>query len=119
MYTLMCDRTIKKKAVYVQTVNVKEFLSNVQFIPGKNRQNRLLINNGNGVFSDATSSHLPVDADDTLDAIFEDVDGDGFVDLIIANVNLQTSTCLKAYLNDSQGHFKDKSNEGLIICKIM
>ena len=32
------------------------FLSNVMFIPGKDRQNRLFINDGNGNFSDSTAN---------------------------------------------------------------
>ena len=62
------------------------FLSNVAFIPGKNRQNRLFSNDGDGVFSDVTPTHLPADSDHTIDAIFEDVDLDEDLDLIVCNV---------------------------------
>jgi len=62
------------------------FLSNVEFIPGKDRQNRLLVNDGHGNFTDQTSVQLPIDNDLTIDAVFEDVDLDGDLDLIIANV---------------------------------
>ncbi|MFN0177073.1 MAG: FG-GAP repeat domain-containing protein, partial [Saprospiraceae bacterium] len=49
------------------------FLSNVAFIQGKDRQNRLFLNDGTGHFSDATATRLPIDNDHTIDAIFEDV----------------------------------------------
>ncbi len=83
------------------------FLSNVMFIPGKDRQNRLYINDGNGNFSDSTSIKLPTDNDDTLDGIFVDVDMDGDLDIYIANVMLQTISSQKVYLNDGFGNFTD------------
>lgn len=78
------------------------FLSNVAFIPGRNRQNRLLINDGTGVFTDATTTQLPTDQDLTIDAIFEDVDLDGDLDLILGNV---FGAPLKVYTNDGLGTF--------------
>jgi hypothetical protein len=83
------------------------FLSNVGFIPGKNRQNRLFINDGRGFFKDSTATHLPADNEDTLDGIFEDVDFDGDLDLVIANVNLQLAGRLKIYVNNGRGRFAD------------
>jgi hypothetical protein len=80
------------------------FLSNVAFIAGKNPQNRLLINDGKGYFSDETSTRLPLDSDHTIDAIFEDVDLDGDLDLVVANV---FGAPLKIYQNDSTGVFTD------------
>lgn len=82
------------------------FLSNVNFIPGKNPQDRLLLNDGAGHFTDATATHLPADSQGTLDGIFTDVDADGDADL---------ATCYfpnapyKVLLNDGQGHFTDAS----------
>ena len=81
------------------------FLSNVMFIAGKDRQNRLFINDGNGNFSDSTDTHLPGDNDDTLDGIFVDVDLDGDLDIYVANVMLQTISSQKIYLNDGTGKF--------------
>lgn len=78
------------------------FLSNVEFIPGKNRQNRLFINDGNGFFSDETIALLPTDNDHTIDAIFEDVDLDEDLDLIVANV---FGGPIKIYENDGAGNF--------------
>ncbi len=83
------------------------FLSNVMFIPGKDRQNRLFINDGNGNFSDSTATHLPNDNDDTLDGIFVDMDLDGDLDIYVANVILQTIASQKVYLNDGLGKFTD------------
>ncbi len=80
------------------------FLSNVAFIPGKNRQNRLLINDGTGHFTDGTADQLPVDNDHTIDAIFEDLDLDGDLDLVVANV---FGSPIKAYLNNGQGVFEN------------
>lgn len=86
------------------------FLSNVRFIPNKDRQNRLWINDGNGIFSDSTATHLPIDNEDTLDGIFVDVDGDGDLDIVVANVMLAISGQLRIYINDGSGHFSDDSS---------
>lgn len=82
------------------------FLSNVEFIVGKDRQNRLLINDGNGNFTDATSTMLPLDNDHTIDAIFEDVDFDGDLDLIICNIG---GTPIRVYENNGSGIFTDNT----------
>lgn len=80
------------------------FLSNVEFIPGKNRQNRLFINDGEGVFTDVTSTQLPSDFDLSLDAIFEDIDFDDDLDIIISNI---FGGHIKVYQNDGSGVFSD------------
>ncbi len=82
------------------------FLSNVEFIPGKDRQNRLFLNDGEGTFSDATNTNLPIDNDYTLDAIFEDIDFDMDLDIIICNFG---GAPIKIYENDGQGVFTDKT----------
>ncbi|WP_447636896.1 FG-GAP-like repeat-containing protein [Flavobacterium microcysteis] len=79
------------------------FLSNVNFRGTKNPQNRLYINNGKGKFSDETSKRLPEDSDHTADAIFEDLNNDGYPDLIIGNV---FGGYVKIYLNN-KGTFYD------------
>jgi len=85
------------------------FLSNVQFIAGRDRQNRLFLNDGNGYFSDVTSTHLPTDNEDTLDGIFLDIDSDGDQDLVIANVNLNVPGKQRVYLNNGDGQFTDET----------
>jgi FG-GAP-like repeat/Secretion system C-terminal sorting domain len=82
--------------------DVDLFLSNVAFIAGKNPQNRLFLNDGTGRFTDATSTRLPFDNDQTIDGIFEDVDLDDDLDLVLANV---FGAAIKIYLNDGKGVF--------------
>ncbi|MBK8285233.1 MAG: VCBS repeat-containing protein [Ahniella sp.] len=65
--------------------------------------NRLLINNGQGVFSDQSAARLPVFRHTSMDAEFTDFDGDGDLDLFVADF----SRALKALRNDGQGRFSD------------
>ncbi|MEM7205890.1 MAG: VCBS repeat-containing protein [Planctomycetota bacterium] len=67
---------------------------------GPEGQNRLLINDGTGVFSDATATRFPADADLSLALAAGDVDGDGDVDLIFGNNGVD-----RLYRNDGNGSF--------------
>ncbi|MEZ4684645.1 MAG: T9SS type A sorting domain-containing protein [Bacteroidia bacterium] len=80
------------------------FLSNVEFITGKDRHNKLWINDGKGFFTDRSRVQLPFDNDHTIDAIFEDVDLDGDLDIVVANV---FGGNIKLYENDGSGRFFD------------
>jgi FG-GAP-like repeat/PDZ domain len=82
------------------------FLSNVMFRPGKDIQNRLYINNGKGKFTNETNKRIPADTDHTIDAIFEDINKDGFKDIIVANV---FGGQIKVYANNGKGEFSDAS----------
>jgi len=45
-------------------------------------QNKMLLNDGSGHFTDVTASALPKDQSTTLDAVFTDLNGDGLVDMV-------------------------------------
>lgn len=87
--------------------------ANIQFfVPGADPANRLLINDGTGVFADETSSRLPMDGDLTFDADFIDLDGDGDLDIVTANAggaNLNVNVPYRVYLNDGSGRFELES----------
>ena len=77
-----------------------------------NSRNKLLLNNGNGVFRDVSSQ--PNRACDNYNrstaAAFADVDLDGNIDLYVTSENGSN----KFFRNDGTGHFKDiTSNSGL------
>lgn len=78
------------------------FLCNVAFLPGRNPQNRLFLNDGTGVFTDATNPQLPTEFDHTLDALLLDMDADGDLDLFVANI---AGVAQKVYRNDGNGSF--------------
>lgn len=84
------------------------YFSNVVFQVGQNRQDRLLINNGNGVFTDETFIRLPLVNSNTLDAIFVDMDLDG--DLDIFTVYSFTTQQMMVFENDGDGNFSDVTN---------
>ncbi len=73
---------------------------------------RLLVNNGSGVFTDA-SGRLPSRLADTMAVELVDIDGDSDLDIVAASGEasftgsppLQT----RAYVNDGQGNFTDET----------
>lgn len=80
------------------------YFSNVRiFESGADPQDRLLINNGQGVFSDVTSSQLPQKTTNTLDTDFMDIDGDGDLDILTGNFN----GGVQVFLNNGAGTFTD------------
>jgi hypothetical protein len=61
--------------------------------------------NSTAYFSDVTQTHLPIDPKlHSLDAAFDDVDGDGDLDIIIAVENDEN----RLYINDGTGKFSWK-----------
>jgi hypothetical protein len=71
---------------------------------GNRLQNRLLLNDGNGKFTDATAARLPVDKDIALSLAVGDVDGDGDLDIVVGTGQGQRD---HLYLNDGSGTFYD------------
>jgi RHS repeat-associated protein len=65
--------------------------------------NRLLLNDGHGIFTDVTDSRLPALSQVSMSAQLGDVDGDGDLDLVVANRGSQN----RLWLNDGTGVFTD------------
>ncbi len=84
---------------------------NVQaFVENAVRQNRLLMNNGKGVFSDITASHLPKDDNRCFGVAFLDIDNDGDQDIMTGNTNgarFDGDSPFSVYLNDGRGKFNN------------
>jgi hypothetical protein len=68
------------------------------------RPNRLLLNNGGGVFRDVSATQLPTATANSTHTDFGDVDGDGDLDAIVANLGPE-----QLLLNDGKGVFADGS----------
>jgi len=85
--------------------------ANVQaFVDDAFRQNRLLLNDGNGYFTDVTAKQLPADEDRSFDGDFFDLDGDGDLDIITSNSNgpsYQEPSAYRIFLNDGTGVFAE------------
>ena len=84
------------------------FVCNVEFLLGQSAQNRLL-RNDSGYFVDVTNN-IPQANDQTIDAVFTDIDGDGDQDLITGNV---LNATLKLYRNFGNGEFYDATSNVL------
>ncbi len=72
-------------------------------------QNRLLLNDGTGVFTDVTTARFPVDQDKTRIVLAFDVDADGDADVLALNsISGFSGTAVnRLYLNDGTGRFTD------------
>ncbi|MFK7926121.1 MAG: FG-GAP repeat domain-containing protein [Bacteroidia bacterium] len=91
----------------------------LDIIAGNEDQNRLYLNDGTGKFTDATEGRLTFWADEreeTREADFGDIDGDGDLDLVFANVVFQVGTLAqnRLLLNDGKGYFTDVSEQALV-----
>ncbi|MEZ4293861.1 MAG: VCBS repeat-containing protein [Polyangiaceae bacterium] len=72
------------------------------------RPNRMLVNEGDGFFTDETAARLPAGADNSSKADAGDIDGDGDLDIIIASLGPE-----QLLVNDGTGHFTDVSATAL------
>ena len=72
------------------------------------RQNRILINDGRGNFSDETATRLPQAMNNSAGADAADIDHDGDIDIIVANLGPE-----QLLLNDGHGLFTDASTPRL------
>ncbi|MEN0066112.1 MAG: VCBS repeat-containing protein [Myxococcota bacterium] len=88
--------------------------ANIQvFVAQADRANRLLINDGTGQFTDAPDGALPSDNDDTFDVELFDLDADGDLDLVTANLDQLSGgggERYRVYENDGQGMFTEATN---------
>jgi hypothetical protein len=82
------------------------------FFSGLGAQNRLYLNDGSGVFTDATAGRLPAVLDATLAVVLADMDRDGDLDLVVGNGpygSSGTEPGVALLLNDGSGAFTDAS----------
>jgi hypothetical protein len=84
------------------------YFANLPFVAGADPQDRLLINDGRGWFTDQTAARIGKELRYTVDAEFTDVDRDGYLDLVTANLN--DSKPYRVSLNDGAGVFKDATS---------
>lgn len=71
------------------------------------QRNRILLGNGKGVFTDATSTMLPNVLRDSEDIAIADLDGNGWLDIVFASEDDATH---ELYLNNGSGAFTNASS---------
>jgi hypothetical protein len=72
-------------------------------------KNRILMNNGNGYFIDETEERIPIDTGQSNGQSILDIDGDGDLDIFVANGFLPGLNRL--WINDGSGYFTDESEK--------
>lgn len=84
---------------------------------GNEDDNRLLVNSGLGVFTDVTDKYFTTGiSDETREADFADVDGDGDGDIYFANVKFFTENApIQRLLLFEEGRFVDRSETHLAL----
>ena len=93
------------------------FANVAAFVDGADPRNRLLLNDGQGRFVDETDPRLPRDDASSFDGDFRDVDGDGDLDILTANSDVDlgqgriADSPYRVYLNDGQGQFTEATDE--------
>lgn len=82
-------------------------VANVNFNSGRPIQNQLLLNDGNGVFSDVTATNLAgvVNTGSSFTIKFVDIDSDSDMDILSPNNNVGQSGDIEVWLNDGAGMF--------------
>src|SRR5690606_31587155 len=82
------------------------FMANAGQSTASKGQNRLFLNDGTGTFVEAPAGSVPVKFDDSLDATFVDVNGDGHRDIFVANFGTSHSMLI----NDGTGRYLNQSD---------
>lgn len=86
------------------------YFANVNFRRSGDPRDRLLVNDGEGFFSDETADRLPSFTDYTMDADFIDVDADGDADIVTAGLVIDKGLSpvpYRVFENDGAGRFAD------------
>lgn len=79
------------------------------FFANDSTHNRLYLNDGSGGFRDVTSERLPLEGgggDPSRGVDAGDIDGDGDIDIVVANHNIQ----IRLYVNRGDGYFEDRGD---------
>lgn len=86
------------------------FANVAAFVAGADPGNRVLVNDGSGVFTDGTFTRLPANSNRSFDGDFFDLDSDGDLDIVTSNTNQLGGSAPDSpyvvYLNDGSGRFE-------------
>lgn len=83
-------------------------LANVAW-SGLDPTDRLLLNDGSGIFT--RSDTFLADSVFSVDADFADIDGDGDLDIITANLGAGAAIPVRIYINDGTGGFENTTSD--------
>ncbi len=87
-------------------------VGNVNFTSGQSIQNQLLLNDGSGVFSDATANNLAnvPNMGNSFTIKFADIDADGDPDVLSPNNSIGQGGDVEVWINDGSGVFAMAAN---------
>lgn len=84
------------------------YYANVSFLFGFDTKNRLLLNNGLGVFQEVSNTNLEPDTASTFTAKFVELTGDEAIDLIVPQANISNgSNISRSYANNGTGEYAE------------
>lgn len=89
--------------------DIDVIVANVNFNSGRPIENQLLINDGNGNFSDATATNLAAvtNSASSFTIRFVDLDSDGDPDVLSPNNNVGQGGSIGVWLNDGNGVYSE------------
>lgn len=103
------DRTMSTDIEYFDVDNDGDLDAYIAegFFPGNDR---MLINNGNGYFTDESAARIPQYGDQSFGVSIGDIDNDGDLDIFVANSSVGGTHSSRIYVNDGTGHFSDETS---------
>jgi hypothetical protein len=103
------DRTMSNDIEYFDVDNDEDLDAYIAtgFTSG---DDKMLINDGSGYFTDESAERIPQYSDHSLGVCIGDIDNDGDLDIFVANSSVAGTHSPRIYVSDGTGHFSDETD---------